>query len=1285
MNREYEARMRATSLPAPANNTIQVSRDQHPIEIITQHVMHRNSTDTQSRHWLTSPELPQPEELMAEYPAELPAGPSDENPLDKNAYLEFQYAMNRFEGTELLRRAIRDFRQRPVKEDSDTFHVYTQVRVQGYLLAKRGPACRISFSTECSTTKVVWHQSARLTTGTLVALSPRSDNFNKQCFVAVVAARYLLGGLEPNLDDGEDINTPPRIEIFWSNVETAVFDPSVELVMLEAKGGYFETVRHAMVGLQHAAKFESKFDKYIIDGSNKECTAAYLTNEGATIPERAKHFDPSQLEAFHLMTSRELAVVQGPPGTGKTFTSVVALGSHIRTLKAVQGGKAIAPVIVAAQTNHALDQLLARCLDVEAVIARLGGRTENEKIEARTLYNIRKDSKIAHGPTRGERSRKQVQNQIQDLLKGCFPAQFIAAEEFLREGLISQEQYESLDDEEYETLPIAGGNGQKDDEAVDSIKSWLGTCVEHDQTYVYRPPKGQTEPPENKYNAIDESKEENGKERLHGDFFPTKFYMTGSVPSRYADGDAISAQASRLLLKYHDLYDIKPAQRGIVYRLLRERLINARAKRFPELLKAYQETCDEIKIAQSLNDVKVLINEKVEILGCTTTGLSKYRGLIAALKPRILMIEEAAETREANITSALYPSLDQIILVGDHQQLVPHVDVSELECEPYNMDVSLFERLVNLKLPYTMLQVQRRMVPPIRQVVNAFYHKITDHSSVNDPRNRPPVLGMGNKSLWWFQHGWEESRNTDGFSYSNSNEASMIVCFVRYLVQNGVSPSRITILTFYKGQVNLLLEILRRDPTLSARNPTKEWSVKTVDGFQGEENDIVILSIVRSARPGFVRNKNRAVVALSRAKCGMYVFGNAGALLEEEESFATWLGVYNVFHEQGCFDDFLPVTCKNHGRETKISSIEDWETIAAAGCDEPCTEQCSEGHPCTKTCHPFKHSELRCEERCERILSCGHKCSSSCGNPCRCIQRCDEAYTQASHAPMPQALIQPLRLARTPQSYEAKGFQATRGGRGGRSTTGVRRGRGGTVRHGASGTGSSTSTKSLESSRSASQIRTHSDNIGMRSGQLNSVAGVSSVQEPTSEQLMEMGHHSGPTRRHEQLTVQTQNNFELAPASSTTNSLSDRWSPEKISQKDRSLGEEAKRASRQRSPCSVVIRTTYRPTTMEPDGRRRYGVQTRSSHTVPKPLPTRKQMLHDVAAGQYITDQHQQNELPGAEVEQVITGSGGSDVVAGQYIIDHRQQQDEQPRADTKRVGTRSGGSDVEEDLISFD
>lgn len=131
-----------------------------------------------------------------------------------------------------------------------------KVHVQGYLFSKVGAVCRLSFSTERSPIEVQWAQSKRLTPGTLVVLSPRGDNFKKRCYVATVAARYLRGGLLPDRHAGEDDNTPPRIEILWSNNTEAILDPSLELIMLEARGGYFEPIRHAMVGLQHAALTE---------------------------------------------------------------------------------------------------------------------------------------------------------------------------------------------------------------------------------------------------------------------------------------------------------------------------------------------------------------------------------------------------------------------------------------------------------------------------------------------------------------------------------------------------------------------------------------------------------------------------------------------------------------------------------------------------------------------------------------------------------------------------------------------------------------------------------------------------------------------------------------------------------------------------------------------------------------------------------------------------------------------------------------------------------------------
>lgn len=108
---------------------------------------------------------------------------------------------------------------------------------------------------ERSPVKVDWGLSGRLKTETLIALSTREDGFKTICLVATVAARPVIGGLEPDFEAGEGKDTPPRIDIFWSRPEDAIIDPAKELVMVEAPNGYFEAVRHVMVGLQTAALF----------------------------------------------------------------------------------------------------------------------------------------------------------------------------------------------------------------------------------------------------------------------------------------------------------------------------------------------------------------------------------------------------------------------------------------------------------------------------------------------------------------------------------------------------------------------------------------------------------------------------------------------------------------------------------------------------------------------------------------------------------------------------------------------------------------------------------------------------------------------------------------------------------------------------------------------------------------------------------------------------------------------------------------------------------------------
>lgn len=185
---------------------------------------------------------------------------------------------------------------------------------------------------------------------------------------------------------------------------------------------------------------------------------------------------------------------------------------------------------------------------------------------------------------------------------------------------------------------------------------------------------------------------------------------------------------------------------------------------------------------------------------------------------------------------------------------------------------------------------------------------------------------MGSNSLWWFEHRWPDARNADA-SFYNSMEADMIVCFVQYLVQNGVMPQHITILTYYKGQVNRIHEILRKNRYLRGRS-VRDWSVRTVDGFQGEENEIILLSLVRSpgerkerSKAGFVEDENRAAVATSRARCGLYIFGDSWNILNgSAQSNKTWQKVYEVFVQQNCVGPKLPITCQNHQEVTELGS-----------------------------------------------------------------------------------------------------------------------------------------------------------------------------------------------------------------------------------------------------------------------------------------------------------------------------------------------------------------------------
>lgn len=115
-----------------------------------------------------------------------------------------------------------------------------KVHIVGMTFAQQGIAARIAFSLRRAGKKIIWEQSKRLISGSMVALSPASDMFQTRCKVAVVAARPLSGVQQ----------SPAEIDLYFATPEEIEMDPQVEWVMVEARTGYFEAHRHTLMALQ---------------------------------------------------------------------------------------------------------------------------------------------------------------------------------------------------------------------------------------------------------------------------------------------------------------------------------------------------------------------------------------------------------------------------------------------------------------------------------------------------------------------------------------------------------------------------------------------------------------------------------------------------------------------------------------------------------------------------------------------------------------------------------------------------------------------------------------------------------------------------------------------------------------------------------------------------------------------------------------------------------------------------------------------------------------------------
>ena len=286
-----------------------------------------------------------------------------------------------------------------------------------------------------------------------------------------------------------------------------------------------------------------------------------------------------------------------------------------------------------------------------------------------------------------------------------------------------------------------------------------------------------------------------------------------------------------------------------------------------EINQEIDEAHDEIKRIEN-RIIKDIVDSSDVILA---TNSSSALEAIARVKFDVAIIDEASQ---ATIPSVLIPiaKAHRFILAGDHKQLPPTI-ISDRAGE---LSKTLFEELIRM-YPFKsqLLNIQYRMNSLLMKFPNEeFYNNGLKSDSSVDDINIKDILDSGNdeEALLFVDtssiNGNKEKHLKDSKSIVNEIEAEIAIGIAQDYLNDGVSEDAIGIISPYADQVKMIQDM----------TPVE---VKTVDGFQGREKEIIIISTVRSndnGNIGFLSDLRRLNVAITRAKRKLIIIGNKDTL-----------------------------------------------------------------------------------------------------------------------------------------------------------------------------------------------------------------------------------------------------------------------------------------------------------------------------------------------------------------------------------------------------------------------
>ncbi len=199
--------------------------------------------------------------------------------------------------------------------------------------------------------------------------------------------------------------------------------------------------------------------------------------------------------------------------------------------------------------------------------------------------------------------------------------------------------------------------------------------------------------------------------------------------------------SSRLAAEASQIWAMPLHRRQTVIATWNTAILEERVSELSRLAIEYDKAQRQLDEAFKTKNVAVIKSKRV--IGCTTTAAAKYAHELRAASRDVLLVEEAGEILESHVLTALGEKTTQLILIGDHKQLRPKAANYELSVEKgegYDLNRSLFERLVLKGFPHHVLTHQHRMRPEISSLVRSLtYPELIDAPKT---KGRPNLRGF---------------------------------------------------------------------------------------------------------------------------------------------------------------------------------------------------------------------------------------------------------------------------------------------------------------------------------------------------------------------------------------------------------------------------------------------------------------------------------------------------------------------------------------------------------------